>query len=57
MVKNGTRYFQNSPPFKRLACFHVTISESFKHFQYFNFKTNFLENEDPFQKTRVTFFS
>ena len=32
--------------FERLACFYVTISESFKRFQYFNFKTNFLENEN-----------
>ena len=23
--KNGTRDFPNSPPFKRLACFHVTV--------------------------------
>ena len=36
--------FQNSNQFERLACFHVTISESFKRFQYFNFETNFLEN-------------
>ena len=29
----------------------MTISESFKRFQYFNFETNFLENENLFQKT------
>ena len=29
-------------------------SESFKRFQYFNFETNFLENENLFQKTEVT---
>ena len=32
--KKGTRDFQNSPPFERSACFYVTISESFKRFQY-----------------------
>ena len=31
----------------------MTISESFKHFQYFNFETNFLENANLFQKTGV----
>ena len=34
----------------------MTISESFKRFQYFNFETNFLENENLFQKTGVPFF-
>ena len=28
----------------------MTISESFKRFQHFNFKTNFLKNENIFQK-------
>ena len=27
----------------------MTISESFKRFQYFNFETNFLEKENLFQ--------
>ena len=49
--------FQNSPPFERSAYFYVRISESFKRFQYFNFETNFLENENLFQKTGVPFFS
>ena len=57
LLKNGTRDFQNSPPFERSACFYVTISKSFKRFQYFNFETNFLENENLFQKTGVPFFS
>ena len=35
--------------------FYVTISESFKCFQYFNFETNFLENKNLFQKTGVRF--
>ena len=34
-----TRDFQNCPPFERSTCFCVTISESFKRFQYFNFET------------------
>ena len=33
----------------------MTISESFKRFQYFNFETDFLENENLFQKTGVLF--
>ena len=57
LLKNDTRDFQNSPPFDRSACFYLTINESFKRFQYFNFKTNFLENESLFQKTGVPFFS
>ena len=44
--KNGTRDFQNSPPLERSASFYVTISENFERFQYFNFKTDFLENEN-----------
>ena len=30
-------------------------SEIFKHFQYFNFETDFLENENLFQNSRVRF--
>ena len=48
---------RNSPPFERSACFCVTISESFKSFQYFNFETNFLENKNLFQKSRILLFS
>ena len=49
--------FQNSPPFERSACFYVTINGNFKHFQYFNFETDFLENENIFKKTGAPFFS
>ena len=49
--------FQNSSPFERSACFYVTINENFERFQYFNFETDFLENENLFQKTGVPFFS
>ena len=33
----------------------MTISENFEHFQYFNYETDFLENENFFQKTGVPF--
>ena len=55
LLTKSTRYFQNSPPFKILACFCMTISRNFERFQYFNFKTDFLEI--PFQKTGVPFLS
>ena len=49
-LKSGTRDFQNNPPFKRSACVYVKISRSFERFQYFNFETYFLENENLFQR-------
>ena len=51
LLKNGTRDFQNSPPFERWACFYLTISGNFERFQYFNFEIDFPENENLFQKT------
>ena len=57
LLKKGDRNFQNSPPFGRSACFCVTITENFERFQYFNFETDFLENENLFQKTGLPFFS
>ena len=45
LLKNSARGSQNSPPFEGSASLYVTISGSFKHFQYFNFgkrKTYFL---------------
>ena len=57
LLQNSTRDFQNSPPFERSACFYVTISGNFERLQYFNYETNFLENENLFQKTGVPFFS
>ena len=33
--------------------FYVTITENFDRFQYINFKTNFLNIENPFQKNRI----
>ena len=49
LLKNDTRDFQISSLWD--------ISENFEHFQYFNFETDFLENENFFQKTGVPFFS
>ena len=34
----------------------MTIGENFEHFQYFNFETDFLENENFFRKTGALFF-
>ena len=56
LLKNSTRDFQNSPPFKRPTCFYVTISGNFECFQYFNSETDFLESENFFQKTGANFF-
>ena len=50
------RYQEFSKQFERSACFYVTISQDFKRFQQFNFETDFLENENLFQKTGVPFF-
>ena len=49
--------FQNSPPFERSACSYVTNSENLEHFQYFNFETDFLQNENFSQEPGVLFFS
>ena len=50
--KNGTRDFQNSPPFERSACFYVAITGCFERFQYFNIETNFLTMKLLSQKIR-----
>ena len=42
---------------KKVGMFYVTIRGIFERFQYFNFETDFLENENLFQKTGVSFFS
>ena len=55
-LKNVTKDFQNSPPFERSACFYVIFSGNFERFQLFNFETDFLENENLFQKTGVCAF-
>ena len=52
--RNSPRDFQSGPPFDRRV--FVAINENFKRFQYFNFETDFLENENLFQKTGVPFW-
>ena len=37
------------------AYFYVTSSENFKHFYYFDFKTDFQENENFFKKLEYCF--
>ena len=56
-LKRGTRDFQISLPFERSVCFYMIISGNFDRFQYFNFETDFLENENLFQNTGEPFFS
>ena len=34
LLKNSARDFQNSPPYKRSACFFVTITGNLERFQY-----------------------
>ena len=57
LLKNSTRDFQSSPPFQRSTCFYVTITGDFERFQYFNFETNFLKNENLFQKIGQRFLA
>ena len=54
LLKNSTRDFQNIPPLERSACFYVTISENFEHFQYFNFR--FSRKRKLFSKNWSTVF-
>ena len=49
--------FHFKPPFEISACFYETITGNLERFQYFNFETNFLKNDNFFQKTGVAFFS
>ena len=55
LMKIGTRDFQNSTPFERLACFYVTIIGNFERVHYFIFETDFLEYENFFKKTGAPF--
>ena len=45
----------NSAPFEKSACFYVTIRGNFERFQYFNFETDFLENENLFKNLEYRF--
>ena len=55
LLKSGTKYCQNSPPFERSAWSYVTITGNFERFPYFNFEKHFLKSENFFQKTGVSF--
>ena len=56
-LKYCTTDFQNSSLFERSACFYMTITGNFERFQYFNFETKFLKNENRFHKTGVSPFN
>ena len=56
LLKNGTRDFENSPPFERFACFFVRITGKFQRFQYFNLKQFFWKKAKPFPKNWSTVF-
>ena len=47
--------FKISLSFKRSTWFYKTISGNFEGFQYFNFDTDFLKNENIFQKLGYRF--
>ena len=49
--------FYNSLQFERLVCFCVIIIGNLDFFQFYNYETDFLENENLFEKTGVTVFS
>ena len=57
LLKNGTKDFQNRPPFKKSPCFYETITGNFDRFQCCNFETYFLKNENMFEKTGLPLFS
>ena len=57
LLKIHTRDFQNSSLLERPTYFYVTISGNFERFQYFNTETNFLKNENRFQKVGGSFFN
>ena len=56
-LKNGTRDLQNSPPYKKLVYFYMTITGNFECFRYSNFEIIFLKNIKLFSITEALFFS
>ena len=57
LLKAGARDFLNSPPFEKSTCFYIIISGNVEPFQYFNFETDCLKNENIFQKNGSPSFS
>ena len=55
LLKNATRDFQNRPPIKRSAYFYMTITADFERFQYFEFETSFLKNENTLKRLKYPF--
>ena len=55
--KNRNKDFTNRPQFERSTCFYATTTGNFEHFQYFNLGTNFLKNENLFQKSGAPIFN
>ena len=55
LLKNSTRDFQNRPPFERLGCFYVTISESIKRFNTLTLKQIFWKTKTLFKKLEYSF--
>ena len=55
--KANRRIFKIAVSFKRTVCLYVATAGNFELFQYFKFETNFLKNENPFQKSGVLFFN
>ena len=57
LLKISPRDFQDSPPVERSAHFYVKITVHSERFQFSNFETNFLKNENLFIKSGVPFCS
>ena len=56
-IKKVLGIFKIALRLRESAYFYVTITGNSEHFQYYNFEINFLENENLFKKTVVSFFS
>ena len=64
LLKNSAKDFQNSRPYKRSACFFVTITGNLERFQYEvlnklclkSLEKTFSEKWKPFSKNWLTIF-
>ena len=54
-LKNGARNFRNSSPFKRLACFYVTITGDCERFTTLALKQVFLKTKTFCRKLECRF--
>ena len=55
LLKIFTRDFQNSPPFERLACLYVTITENLSVFKTLSLKQIFWKKKTFFKKLEYRF--